>query len=358
LLKLMPTYKRNKQNNKYLGLGSSRFFIILAGLFIVIVVGSVATLRLWYTNNLQSVSSDTKTVYFTVESGESKHEIATDLKQHNLIRNQGAFENYLRSNEIDILQAGTYSLSPSMSVQTIVNKMHKGDVTRNLLTILPGKRVAQIKEAFIKSGYSQSEVDAAFEPANYAGHPALANLPAGATLEGFLYPDSFQKDLSTAASTIVAESLDEMNKHLTQDVVNGFAANGLNVFQGVTLASIVNQETDDPKYQSTVAQVFYSRIKQGIKLESNVTANYAADERGVARNVGIDSLYNTYLHAGLTPGPIGNVTASAMNGVAHPANTDYVYFIAGDDEKIHFSHTLDEHNAAIKQYCQKKCAQP
>jgi UPF0755 protein len=354
----MPTYKRYKRSRGYLGIGSSRLLIIFTGLFIILVVGVVATLRIWYANNLKPVSGETKTMYFTVESGESKHEIATELKQQKLVRSSSAFENYLRSNEIDILQAGTYSLSPSMSVQTIVKKMHDGEVLRNLLTILPGKRLEQIKKTFANSGYSQEEIEAAFNPATYANHPVIANLPSGASLEGFLYPDSFQKDSNTAASTIVAESLDEMQKHLTQDVTNGFAANGLSIFQGVTLASIVNQETDDPKYQSTVAQVFYSRIKQGVKLESNVTANYAADERGVARNVGIDSLYNTYLHAGLTPGPIGNVTASAMNGVAHPANTDYVYFIAGDDEKIHFSRTLEEHNAAIKQYCQKKCAQP
>jgi UPF0755 protein len=95
-----------------------------------------------------------------------------------------------------------------------------------------------------------------------------------------------------------------------------------------------------------------------MRLQSNVTANYAADIAGVPRNVNIDSPYNTYLHDGLPPGPIGNMTKSALNAVAHPSNTDYVYFIAGDDGKMHFSHTADEHNAAIKQYCQKKCAQP
>jgi UPF0755 protein len=173
-----------------------------------------------------------------------------------------------------------------------------------------------------------------------------------------LYPDSFQKDSNTPASTIVRESLDEMQQHLTQDMTSGFASNGLNIYQGVTLASIVNQEIDDPQYQPTVAQVFFTRMKQGMKLESNVTANYAADVAGVARTVSIDSPYNTYLHGGLTPGPIGNVTGSALKAVAHPSNTDFVYFIAGDDGKMHFSHTIDEHNGAIKQYCQKKCAQP
>jgi UPF0755 protein len=354
----MATYKRYKNNKKSFGLGSSRFFIITGALIAIVIVSVVATLRVWYANNLAPVSNDNKTVYFSVEQGESKHDIALGLKSSNLIRNSGAFENYLRSNEVDILQAGTYSLSPSMSVPKIVEKMHKGEVTKNLLTILPGKRLDQIKSTFVKSGYTEAEVDSAFNTATYADHPLVASLPAGASLEGFLYPDSFQKDSSTPAATIVRESLDEMQKHLTPDITSGFASKGLNVFQGVTLASIVYQEIDDPTYQPTVAQVFFTRMNQGIKLESNVTANYAADLAGVARNVGIDSPYNTYLHAGLTPGPIGNVTDSALKAVAHPSNTDYVYFIAGDDNKMHFTHTIDEHNAAIKQYCQKKCAQP
>jgi UPF0755 protein len=339
-------------------MSSSRFFMLLAAGILIIAVAGVAILRIWYSNNLRPVSNDTKTSYFTVETGNTKHEIATNLQQQGLIRSSKAFETYLRSSEIDILQAGTYSLSPSMSVQTIVNKMHKGEVTQNLLTILPGKRIDQIKEAFTKHGYSQQEVDQAFNPATYTDVPLLSNLPSGASLEGFLYPDSFQKQADTPASTIVRESLDEMQNSLTPEIVNGFAARGLNVYQGVTLASVINQETDDPSYQPTVAQVFLTRIKNGMKLQSNVTANYAADIAGVPRNVNINSPYNTYIVDGFPPGPIGNLPASALKAVANPSNTDYVYFIAGDDGKMHFSHTADEHAAAIKQYCQKKCAQP
>src|SRR5262249_11382688 len=145
---------------------------------------------------------------------------------------------------------------------------------------------------------------------------------------------------------------------LNSQVTAGFSNQGLNTFQAITLASIIQQETDDPSAQPTVAQVFLSRIKQGMPLQSNVTANYAADTSGKARTVSIDSPYNTYLHEGLPPGPIGNVTASALAAVAQPSQTSYLYFIAGDDGKMHFSNTADEHEAAIQQYCKKKCAQP
>jgi len=332
--------------------------VILAIALMVIILG-VGVIRVVYSNNLRPVSSSTTMTYFTVPSGSSVDQIATSLQRANLIRSASAFKNYVRTNELhDNLQAGTYVLSPSMSVQQIVKKMVDGDVAKNLLTILPGKREDQIKKEFINAGYSSAEVDAAFNPSNYADDPALDSLPKSASLEGYLYPDSFQKVSDTPAQTIVKESIDEMAQNLTPDIINGFTAHGLSIYQGVTLASIVYQETDDPSTGPTVAQVFLSRIAQDMNLQSNVTANYAADIAGVSRTTDIDSPYNTYLHAGLPPGPIGNFTKQALAAVAHPANTDYLFFIAGDDGKMHFSHTQDEHNQAIQQYCQIKCAQP
>jgi UPF0755 protein len=140
--------------------------------------------------------------------------------------------------------------------------------------------------------------------------------------------------------------------------VAGFGAQGLTVFQGVTLASIVAQESGNPSDQPTIAQVFLSRLRQGMDLQSDVTADYAADTAGVARSVSIDSPYNTYLHSGLPPGPISNVTASALSAVAHPSNTSYLYFIAGDDGKVHYSVTEAEHEQQIQQFCTKSCVQP
>ena len=325
----------------------------------VLLVAGVAALRIWYTDNLRPVnSSATATTYFTVSSGDTLSEIATNLHQAGLIKSIQAFETYVRSNELhDNLQAGTYGLSKSMSVQVIVQKMTTGDVAKNLLTILPGKRLDEIKKIFVGSGYSEAEVDSALNPSQYAGHPALVSLPKGDSLEGYLYPDSFQKINGTPASTIVRESLDQMQKRLTPDIVNGLANRRLSVYQGITLASIIYQETDDPAYEPTVAQVFLSRLAQNMPLQSNVTANYAADLAGQPRSVDIQSPYNTYLHTGLPPGPIGNFNIAALKAVVHPSSTDYLYFIAGDDGKMHFSHTQDEQNQAIGQFCSQKCAQ-
>lgn len=334
-----------------------KLWIILIAVIVILAAGGYG-IKGWYNRNLAAVSSSHQVTNFTITIGESLHQIATNLKQDNLIRSSAAFEAYVRGRGAYAkMQAGTYALSPSMSTPQIVGKLIKGDVSKSDVTIYPGKTLQDIRAIFKQVGYSDSQLDTAFNAATYPDEPVLGYLPAGASLEGFLYPDTFQKTVTTPAQTIVRESLEEMQANLTPDIIAGFKAQGLSVYQGVTLASIVNQESDDPNAQPTIAQVFLLRIKQGMPLQSNVTADYASDQAGVARTVTIDSPYNTYLHPGLPPGPIGNMTVSALNAVAHPANTSYLFFIAGDDGTIHFSTTQAEHDQAIRQYCHKLCAQ-
>ncbi len=328
--------------------------IVLAA--ILLLAGGVISLRTWYESNLKPLSSTTDSQYFTVTSGAGLHEIALKLKSAGLIRSSRVFETYVRSNGLhDRLQAGTYALSPSMNVSQIAKKMVDGDVARNLLTILPQKRLDEIRQAFAKAGYAKSEIDNAFDPATYRGHAALASLPASASLEGYLYPDSFQRQADTPAAIIIRQSLDEMGKYLTQDIINGFAAHSLNVYQGVILASIVAQETDNPAYQPSVAQVLLLRLARGMPLQADVTSFYAAAIANQPKSLSINSPYNTHLNNGLPPGPISNMTVDALSAVAHPASSDYLYFVAGDDERIYFNRTQAEHEEATAKYCQKKC---
>lgn len=344
------------QANNLKSLRPSKRLLVIVAAVVLLLGGGVFSLRSWYVHNLKPVSSSANVQYFTVTPGASLHQIAVKLKSTGLIRNSRVFETYVRSNELhNKLQAGTYSLEPSMGVDQIVKRMVGGDVAKNLLTILPQKRLDEVKQAFASAGYTREQVNQAFDPASYRGHPVLASLPAGASLEGYLYPDSFEKQADTPATVIVRESLDEMQKYLSQDVTNGFAIHSLNVYQGITLASIVAQETDDPSYQPTVAQVLLSRLAQGMPLQADVAAFYASAVAGQPKSLSIDSPYNTHLHTGLPPGPISNMTKDALQAVAHPAASDYLYFVAGDDKKIHFSKTQAEHDDAVKKYCTKEC---
>lgn len=334
-----------------------KVWLIVLVIMVSSLVSAVFVIRQTYYQNLKPVSASQRAVTITIPLGSSVKEIGQKLQTAGLIRASWAFEWYVRNNNLrDQLQAGTYALRPNQTVPEITTTLTHGKVATNLITILPGQRLDQIREALIKNGgFSAAEVDKALDPAQYADHPALADKPDGANLEGYLYPDSYQKTADTKPETIVRASLDEMQKHLTPDIRAAMAKLGLNVHEGVSLASIIEQEVSNKADKQTVAQVLLLRLKQGMPLGADPTAFYGALKAGQVPSVAYDSPYNTRLHTGLPPGPISNVSEASLQAVAHPASTDYLYFVAGDDGKTYFSHTIAEHEALTQQYCKKLC---
>ena len=176
------------------------------------------------------------------------------------------------------------------------------------------------------------------------------------TLEGLLWPDSFEKDQTTVASDIIKQSLIEMGDHLTPQVQSAFATQGLSPYQGLVLSSIIEQEVNKPEDQLVVSQVFYARLKKGMMLGSDVTARYGAISAGLEPSLTYDSPYNTLIHAGLPPTPISTINTNSLNAAAHPASTNWLYFVTGDDGITHFSSTLAEHQANTAKYCHKLCS--
>ncbi|HEY8998833.1 MAG TPA: endolytic transglycosylase MltG [Candidatus Saccharimonadales bacterium] len=336
-----------------------RRLLTVVAISLVLVVVATYFVRRVYNHDLLPVGTgEVKTI--TITSGESLDTIAAKLSSEKLIRSNWAFKLYVSTKQVrSNLEAGTYSLSPSQSTPEIVSVLTHGKIATTLVTILPGQRLSQIQSALIADGFSASSVQSALSVTQYvSSYPKLlGDLPQGATLEGFLYPDSFQKDTTTTPEDIVNDSLTEMQNHLTSDITEGFSDDGLSVFQGITLASIVDQEVSTQSDRNQVAQVFLSRLKSDISLGSDVTAYYGALVAGQTPSVHYDSPYNTLLHTGLPPGPISNVDQSALEAVAHPASTSWLYFVTGDNGVTYFSQTLQEHDQQTAQYCHTLCAQ-
>jgi UPF0755 protein len=325
---------------------------------VILMIASVVVVRTVYDTNLGPVSASTEKVAFVVPSGASVNKIGDDLHKAGLIRQTWAFERYVRNKNLGSkLQAGTYKFSPSQDVQTITTMMVEGKVAVDLVTLLPGQRIDQLRDALIRAKFDPAAVDAALNPTQYANSPALADKPANASLEGFLYPDSYQKDANTDPKVIVQAALDEMEQRLTPERRAAFAAHGLTVYQAVTMASIIEREVSNAGDRAQVAQVFYKRMATGMHLESDVTAFYGAIKDGRPPAVSYDSPYNTYKVLGLPVGPISNVSESSLDAVAHPSDTDWLYFVAGDDGKTYFSKTLEEHQALTAAHCHKLCSQ-
>lgn len=339
-----------------------RNFAIVFLVALLIGVGAIVGARRYYNENLKPVSSSSAVIEVTIPTGYTLPQIADLLKEKQLIRSSQVFQQYVRNNGVaEDIKAGTYELSPSNSVQEIVAIITEGKIASNLVTIPPGTRVDQVERILRNSGYSAEEAKAALNPSNYADHPALVDKPKSASLEGYLYPESFQRTSETSAQQIITLSLDEMQQRLTPERREAFAKQGLSVHKAVTLASILEREVVTQADRQQAAQVFLKRLNEGIKLQSDATAKYGAVLDGVDEQLSYSQIlvygskYNTYQNAGLPPGPVSNASESSLDAVANPAKTDWLFFVSGDDGKTYFSRTAAEHEALTERYCKKLC---
>ena len=351
----MAKYHAKKSRSKRV---PRRIWGLIVGIIVIAIAGMFLVRHIYYVQ-LEPVSDSQKTQIFAVKQGTTVKQIADNLQTAHLIRSAWALELYVHSKELGSkLQAGTYAFSPSQGTVPIVNTMTKGKVATNLITILPGRRIDQVRADMINSGFAPAAVDAALMPSQYSDLPVMVFKPADVnTLEGLLWPDSFEKDANTSPSTIIHESLVEMGQHLTPELQAQFAAEGLTPYQGLIMASIVTQEVNKPADQAQAAQVFLSRLKTGMMLGSDVTANYGAIAAGESPSLTYDSPYNTLIHTGLPPSPISTVASSALSAVAQPASTNWLYFVTGDDGTTYFSTNLQDHQALTQKYCNKLCSQ-
>lgn len=333
-----------------------RASVIGAIITLVVILAAVFAVRYTYSRALRPVSDSQKITLVTVPNGASMQQIAEDLKTQGLIRHSWAFEWYVRSNGlVTSLKAGTYALTPNQTVGEIVTIIARGEVATDLVTILPGQRLDQIEAALINNGFTPSDVKTALNPNIYKDHPALVDKPKEANLEGYLYPETFQKTADTKAQDIVRASLDEMQKRLTPTVRAGIAKKGLSVHEGITLASIVEKEVSNPADRKIVAGVFLNRLQVPMRLESDVTAFYGAYLADADLSVGYDSPYNTYLYDGLPIGPISNISEVSLMAVITPTKSDYLYFVAGDNGNTYYGKSIEEHNENVAKYCHELC---
>lgn len=134
------------------------------------------------------------------------------------------------------------------------------------MLIAPGKRLDQVKAALIQEGFTEADVDAALEPTQWAKHPALTDKPEKANLEGYLYPESFQKTAETSARNVIKLSLDEMEARFTPQIRQAISKQAMTLHQAVITASIIEREVSSPEDRAQVAQVFKKRLAEKCAL--------------------------------------------------------------------------------------------
>ncbi|MFZ3010184.1 MAG: endolytic transglycosylase MltG [Candidatus Microsaccharimonas sp.] len=330
------------------------FFVALNP--VVLVLGLLTAGYLWYQSQLDPVAKGTDDlVKITIEQNSTPASIGSLLAEKKVIKSSEAFSIYIRlSGTQNKLQAGSYRLSPGDSTPEIVNHLTKGNVDTFNITFLPGATLADNKKVLTAAGYGEDEVTAALA-ASYDS-PLFDGKPSSADLEGYIYGETYNFATEASVKDILARTFSQYNTVVVENwLVAAYKARGLSLYQGITLASIIQREASGGD-EAQIAQVFYSRMAQGMVLGSDVTYQYIADKTGVARDPNLDSLYNTRRYPGLPPGPISVPGLAALKAVANPAAGEYLFFLSGDDDVTYFARTNAEHEQNIVDHCKVKCS--
>jgi UPF0755 protein len=343
-----------------------RLVIILLACLVLVLVCAVS-FTAWYKLQLRPVDeTSTQKVKVTVNEGDATGTIAATLSEAGVIRSETAFliHTYLHGVTSD-LRAGAYTLNVSMSVQTITDELSNEDPDTFTITFYPGATLrdstqkplgekTDVKTMLLRAGYDEDAVEAALKR-EYT-HPLLETKPPGADIEGYVYGETYEFRSSATPEEVLERTFDEMYSVIQENnLVALYKKRGLSLYEGITLASIIQREEKEYASQQRVAQVFYLRLKKDMPLGSDPTYQYIADKTGMERDPALDSEYNTRKVKGLPPGPISAPGNDALLATAHPAKGDYLYFLSGDDDKMYFGRTIQEHEANIEKHCQQKC---
>ncbi|MDO4872325.1 MAG: endolytic transglycosylase MltG [bacterium] len=332
--------------------------IIFAGIFAAMITFcGVAFFQ--YQNDIAYKAESGVEKTFTVEQGDTVSTVAEELKNTGLISSKFSFEIYARLNHLTNMRVGKYSFSAKMTIPEILKYLNEGQVSTDIsIMFLPGGTVAMAKQTMLKAGFSNQEVEEAFAEDYSSEFPELfAGKPADSDLEGFLYGETHTFEKGTPAKNIIRRFLSDFEKKVVElNLASKFKEKGLNLYEGITLASIVQKETlNNLEDKKDVAGVFYNRLRADMTLGSDVTYQYITDKMGVSRDVNYDSPYNLRRYKGLTPTPIATPSVDALVATAEPNVHNYLYFLSGDDDKTYFAVTNSEHEQNIKNHCQEKC---
>jgi UPF0755 protein len=284
--------------------------------------------------------------------------VAYLLKTNGVVRSAVAFEIYARRHPKRTLQAGEYFFDHALTGREVFWKLANGQVYQQPFTVREGETMFDIAR----------ELDAAkFVPAGdflfAAGDPTLIRdfSPGAQTLEGFLFPATYELPRHPVASELTAEMVHKFKEEWKRIVSSAAARSKFedgrqNVNRTVTLASLVERETPRPEERPLVAGAFENRLRKSMRLQCDPTVIYGLERLGkyngslTGKDLTFDSLYNTYEHGGLPPGPIGNPGEASLRAALQPAQTDYLYFVANTQGGHFFSATLAEHNKNVVKY--------
>lgn len=348
------------------------FFGAVAAGFLLIIsggdpVGFARTAYLRYTlagredELLSPAGIDATERIVEVPSGSTATSIAQDLLDRGLITDVDLFVAYARVEGLDVqLEAGTYFISQTMTIPQIAEMLTDSRNSSITFRVVEGWRIEEIAEAIDANTLFSFSGDDFLALAGEGAPLDLTfateyGIPVGASLEGFMFPDTYVLTPNITAETLVDTLVNAFRDAVGEQLRLDAQADGYTMHDIVTLASIIERESVHDDENVLIASVYRNRLEISMNLEADPTVQYGINgTRGrwwvnitVADYRGVDSPYNTYLYGGLPPGPIANPSLSAIRAAAYPAQSNYIFFRAKcDGSNYHnFAVSFDEHLA-------------
>lgn len=327
---------------------------------IAVVLIVMAGLILWghYLSNRHYGAvdpQDKKVLDLIIPDKSSAKKVAGLLYSQDLIHSETAFLSYVRKNGFEEkLLAGHYKLSRSQSLAEIVDIIVSGKIVNIPITIPEGYTISQIGELLVKKEIvTQEDWNAAINK-DY-DYEFLKNIPANCKehLEGYLFPDTYFIADNTDAQEIVNQMLNGFNNMWEKDFRGQAANSKLELHQIITLASLIEKEAKIEKERKTISGVIKNRLQKNMLLQIDATVLYSLGKHKDVvfyNDLEIDSLYNTYKHIGLPPGPIACPGRASIDAALNPEKHSYYYYCTKGDGSHVFTSTFDEHLVAKRKY--------
>ncbi len=286
-----------------------------------------------------------------VKKGMGVPSVVQEISKAGLTNHPKWLEYYFRYRGIaSVLKVGEYEFGPGASPEMMADKLIKGERMRRSFTIPEGYSVRDIAKHLGEKGIVDPN---AFMLLAWAPDAASKQSLDGTTLEGYLFPDTYEYTKEMKEADILNMMVNNFKKKAEIKLMNIPSQLGLSKYQALTLASIVEKETGRGEERPVIAGVFYNRLRVNMPLATDPTIIYGIPNYdGNIRKVDLerDGPYNTYIRAGLPPTPIANPGLKSIEAVLNPAPNDFIFFVSRGDGSHQFSRTLEEHNAAVQYY--------
>jgi UPF0755 protein len=293
--------------------------------------------------------------FVLLRSGYSSRKIASELKYAGVIRSEDAFLLWHYFHHKGLLKAGEYLFEKPGNAITVHQRLVRGDIYVHTVVIPEGYTLFDIAQAIQDAGLGKRQEFLSVARSQTALIHDLD--PEARSLEGYLFPNTYQFTRTQSMQDMLATMLKEFRQVAQQIGLN------FDLHRIVTMASIIEKETAVPEERPLVASVYYNRLEKSIALDADPSVIYAelleGNYQGALHHADmqIPSPYNTYRHAGLPPGPIANPGKSSLEAAMHPASTDYYYFVSNGNGHHRFACSLEEHNRNVAAYRRAKRGQ-